>query len=117
MLVSSIILPLVTQDILDHFFRYHNFLNSVVSSSSDFNSSISVQTFLASGGRFFCFRREEPLSVFICMLGSLICSWHVSHNELFAVQRTILAIFFSQITQPCSFRADSLTLGASLNTN
>src|ERR1044072_80762 len=99
LLVSLIILIVVTQDIPDHFsefFRYHNFLNSVVGSSSDFHSSSSVQTFLASGGRFFYTGREEPLSVFIFMLSSLICSCHMSHNELFPVQRTILVIFFSQ---------------------
>src|ERR1044072_3064368 len=109
LLVSLVVLILITQDILDHFaefFRYYNFLNSVVSFSSDFNSSISVQTFLASGERFFWTRRVDSLPVFIFMLISLICSCHMSHNELFPVQRTILGIFISQITHPFKLRAD-----------
>src|ERR1044072_876116 len=99
LLVSLVVLILVTQDILDHFaefFRFHNILNSVVGSSSDFNSSISVQTFLASGRRFFWTRRVDSLPVFIFMLISLICSCHMSHNDLFPDQRTILDIFISQ---------------------
>src|ERR1044072_855997 len=74
---------LVTQDILDHFAEITDtttFSTWTPALHSDFNSSISVQTFLASGGRFFCSdfssSRKEPLPALTFMLSLTICPWH-----------------------------------------